>query len=1111
MINADNLVISFSNSLDKPVGGFVKASVVRGPDNAGAFTLRLDGGREISGTIEQKEAKAWMTPGQNVLINLSDGRIIVPDTPQTPLTEPQQQPPPPLDGLTQQVSQTPVQPFVGMSADVFISGEVARQIRDGLESPLLRSLPAELIEKIAIERGGIDMDALSALDAVLRNRSLPVDMSSPVQLERLEQWLRLALDNPKLVEDLADRIPILGAREIIDKFLQLNRLGANFLPNDLLRQLSVELFFLGNNVGNAIGDSVNSIGQNPGLNAADVLKNAIGNTVNSELLKELFAKAFSAAPAALLDLVNRIDSSDINANNVKMPPEEARRLLSELVNRLPTQVAGKPELVHDIRQLSPNIAEVVITSSKESSKTAAHVIPSRVESSNINIIPNRAESSNVNIVPNRPESSNNVNIIPNRAESSNNVNIIPNRPESFNNVNIIPNKSVSSNNVNIIPNRPELSRANVIPNRIEQSNVSIIPNRAESSSVNIIPNRPESSNVNITPNRPESHNAHIISSRTDLPAQPSQVSTASLLEPSRDARHPVPQNIYDRIESTPRFNIPAENKNAVFSQIGTAQETIRSVIDGSARTANTRVAADIRAVSNNIPADNRQNIQLTQQATVTENNRYNPQFTQQAGRPEISSPQFKQQATVPAPSSPLPQAAPSETVVRQSVSNDVAVDNRHTAQFKQQATNPADNRYNSQFTQQASEPKTSSPQFTQQASISGAPSSSPPQAATNDTSLKQAVNSGTNTDNTGNISNTGNAGNRYTAQPAQQAVAGNINTDNSRDARQAPDMLTQTARRVLDNTEKLRAGFQEAFSSLDLQSRVTPSDFSGGAESSAVRQSLDALRLETLLNASKALQDIFSIVEELRGAVELFSDKSRELTGAEKQLADAVENLARQARARGNEIADRLNDILRELNRMQQDGLKGDGIAAARRSPAEMMRSAALTAAGGLESLHLLASTARGQELQQQVVALPVKIGDEWTEVHVKIIKERKGKDKKEKKEGDGHVSVYLNVAPSMLGDVTAHLDYHPPASLKLSFQFGKPEATKWFREQAAALKEALSAAGLPGTALEFHTRRRPVRARRVEEDAQDAQNADNQSVTPVGVGGGRGKVDFRA
>ena len=315
--------------------------------------------------------------------------------------------------------------------------------------------------------------------------------------------------------------------------------------------------------------------------------------------------------------------------------------------------------------------------------------------------------------------------------------------------------------------------------------------------------------------------------------------------------------------------------------------------------------------------------------------------------------------------------------------------------------------------------------------------------------------------------------------------------------------MAQAARRLLDNTEKLRVGFQEAFSSLDLQSRVFPSDFSGGAGASAVRQSLDALRLETLLNASKALQDIFSIVEELRGAVELLSDKSREPTDAEKLLTRTAENLARQARQCGNEIADRLNDALRELNRMQTDSSRGDGELAARQSPAEVMRSAALTVAGGLESLHLLASAARGQELQQQVVALPVKIGDEWTEVQVKIIKEREGKGKKGKKEGGGHVSVYLNAAPSMLGEVTAHLDYYPPASLKLSFQFVKPEATKWFRERATALRDAIAAAGLPGAALEFHTRQRPARA----------QSADNQEVTPVGAvaASGAGRVDFRA
>jgi len=1053
MIDTANLAASFVGSLDNKSGsGFVNASVVRGPDSAGAFTLRLDGGREVSVVVEEGDAKAAMTPGQNVLINLSDGKMLVPDTAQPTQEQELQQ----AAGSPQQPVQTPAQPHSG--ADVFIAGKLSKQIRDGLESPLLRSLPAELIEKIAKERGGIDADVLRALDAVLRNRSLPVDTSSPLQLERLEQWLRLALDNPKLAEDLADRIPVLGAREILDKFMQLQRLGVNFLPNDLLRQLSADLFFLENNIG---------AGQNAGLNAVNVLGNVLGNTVNSELLSELFAKAFSAAPATLLDLAGRIDSSEINADNVKLPPEEARRLVGELINRLPSQAAGKPELVHDMRQLPSHIAEAAVTPLKEPSRPAAPVVPNRAELP-VSIMSNRTEPF-TNIMPNKVDSS--ANIAQNRVNSF--TNIVQNKADSF--TNFIPNRTEPP--ASVIPNKTESPGTYIMPNRTNPVNTYIIPNKAESTAT-VISGRTESS-ANIIPNRVDSPAAPIMPNRMD-----------SLLEPVREARYPVSQNIYNRIESSPRFNIPAENKNAMFSQIGAAQDTIRSVIDSSARTDN-RYAAQVTPQANNttvLPKPTMDDVVVRQAI----NNNINTDSKHSA------APQSAQQANNSA-ISPRPPA--DEVIVRPAINNNINTDNRHTAaQPAQQANNSV---------------------------VS-------PRPTADEVIIRQAINNNVNTDNKYSPAPPAQQANNSSISPkpakdevvVRQAINNNINTDSKQtftnkainnnsqtdNGQPAPDMLTRAGQRLLANTEKLRSGFQEAFASLDLQSRVFPSDVSGGAESSAVKQSLDALRLETLLNASKALQNIFSIVDELRSVIDIFSDKSRELTDAEKLLARTAENLARQARLTGGEITDRLNDILRELNRMQQqDGSKGDGAMAARQSPAEIMRSAALTAAGGLESLHLLASTARGQELQQQVVALPVKIGEEWTEVQVKIIKERKGKDKKDKKAGDGHVSVYLNVAPSVLGEVTAHLDYHPPTSLKLSFQFGKPEATKWFREQTAVLREALSAAGLPGAALEFHTKRRPVRAQNTDVDANAAESTDNQGVTAAGAVGGAGKVDFKA
>jgi len=319
----------------------------------------------------------------------------------------------------------------------------------------------------------------------------------------------------------------------------------------------------------------------------------------------------------------------------------------------------------------------------------------------------------------------------------------------------------------------------------------------------------------------------------------------------------------------------------------------------------------------------------------------------------------------------------------------------------------------------------------------------------------------------------------------------------------------QMAQRMWADTEKIRAGFQEAFSSLDLPNRISPHQSPSSAfVPHAIMQSVDALRTEMLLDVSRALREVFSSVEELRETVAQLADKLKMPPEAEKALLRTAESLDQQARQSGAEVMDRLKDVLRELTRLQSDIAKGQDQTAdvnARQSPADFIRSAAVTAARGLENLQLLANQTRGTDVQQQVLALPAKIGDEWTEVHIKFVKDKRNGEKKEG--GGGHVSIYLNVAPSKLGSVTAHLDYHPPASLKLSFRFEKPEATQWFRNQASELREALSRAGLPGTALEFHTKRPAA----VKTDAAAAPAPENALPNAdANIIGRDGKVDFK-
>jgi hypothetical protein len=1029
MINAAaNMTVSIAGSLDKPGSGLVKASVVSGPDRAGAFLLRLDGGREVSVQIAGDSVK--LTPGQNVLLNPADGKIFMPDAAQAQQMRQQQaaqMPLPVLAGESAQAQQ-PAQTVAGAAPP---PGGRQEHIRDSFESPFLRSIPVSVWEQALSGRGGgrADIETLKALDGILQNRSIPIDPASAAQMERLGQWLRVVLDNPRLVEDLAARIPLYSARNVAEMMEMIGRISAAALPKEVLVKVLPEMFFMtADKVAGSSSNAINIGSASNVFNASNIVNasNAVSvnnvvsasNAVNTNntantLLEALGRSTFSAAPAALLDLAGRIDSSSA-VSGPQLPQSEARRIVSEVVSTLPGQISQKAEVLHDAKQLSPQILRTDIAQQPQAQTSVVPQIRaefSALTESAIRLLlggDNRsaaaAVSENINalreligrisavdgtVSVGAADKRQNVPAVHTAAVESTTPAI--NNPPVADKSHAAGKPAVgTAPPAESVPpavgKSPALTgeiRANVpVDDRLRPIAAERVPTADKSPAPTNEP-RPDSSAKpvdalairesclrvvdglkvvadGIFRNLTRGGELDTAEKIRLLGAVRDTISTLdTALRPLARGERPVPPEFYDRVTSSPRHQVSADSKNAVFAQIGTAQELIRGVIDV------------IRA--NPVPADK--------------------------SGPGIVN-----------------------TAVQQSYG-----------------------------------------------------------------------------DRSGNI-----------VMPPQQPSAVN----NAPSGGGAPSFASasesgflQMAERLWANTEKIRAGFQEAFSSLDLPNRVSPHSF-GGMVSDVIAQSVDALRTEMLLDVSRALREVFSSVEELRDTAAKLSDGLRLPPEAERALLRAAESLEHQARQSGAEVMDRLKDVLRELNRLQADVSKGQeqGDAGVRHSPADLIRSAAVTAARGLESLLLLANQTRGLDVQQQVLALPAKIGDEWTEVHIKFVKDRrKGGGKKE---GGGHVSVYLNVAPSKLGPVTAHLDYHPPAGLKVSCRFDKPEATRWFREQAGELREALSRAGLPGTALEFHTRRK-TSATREKAVVSTAESADGGGAD-ANVVGRDGKVDFK-
>lgn len=99
-------------------------------------------------------------------------------------------------------------------------------------------------------------------------------------------------------------------------------------------------------------------------------------------------------------------------------------------------------------------------------------------------------------------------------------------------------------------------------------------------------------------------------------------------------------------------------------------------------------------------------------------------------------------------------------------------------------------------------------------------------------------------------------------------------------------------------------------------------------------------------------------------------------------------------------------------------------------------------------------------------MALPMKIGGEWTEVNIRFIKKKEGRDKKSKQ---NHFSVYLNVSPSQLGAISVKLEYELKKSMCLDIEFEKRESRSWFSRNSESLRKALSKLDLPQVRMIIH------------------------------------------
>lgn len=119
-----------------------------------------------------------------------------------------------------------------------------------------------------------------------------------------------------------------------------------------------------------------------------------------------------------------------------------------------------------------------------------------------------------------------------------------------------------------------------------------------------------------------------------------------------------------------------------------------------------------------------------------------------------------------------------------------------------------------------------------------------------------------------------------------------------------------------------------------------------------------------------------------------------------------------------------------------------------------------------IESFQLLAHKSQGNNGTYQIITLPVKIGNEWTEINFQLL------HSKQKKKGrkSPKFSVSIDIAPKFLGEIHINLDYGQNKKLKLSAEFGKKETYTWFFKHKKDIQDSLSGYGVLLLSLELRS-----------------------------------------
>lgn len=250
--------------------------------------------------------------------------------------------------------------------------------------------------------------------------------------------------------------------------------------------------------------------------------------------------------------------------------------------------------------------------------------------------------------------------------------------------------------------------------------------------------------------------------------------------------------------------------------------------------------------------------------------------------------------------------------------------------------------------------------------------------------------------------------------------------------------------------------------------------------------------------ASKNIQSI---------ANRLSYDISRILDNTLKEMMTLLEKMAKEVEKNPEHLLRQLNNtviqtkqeidqLIKTINR-QIVNLSSRAERAFDTTLPDGIRRQVETALSQLETLQLLAKPTPTSEGQQQILSLPMKIGDEWTDVNILLIKKR---DKSKSKISSDKFAVRMYVSPSQCGPIIVNMDYHVKHKLTVRIEFEKNDARNWFNKYKEQLIAALRENGMSLVALSLESAPRKEPAKKIERPALPVIKGKRQSKIDISI-----------